>query len=99
MHHAVSPERRLYWRRQIRRTLLLLTIWAVVAFGMSILFVEPLNAFQLGGLPFGFWMAQQGSIYVFILLILVYAVLSERADRAAGLDETPEHTSGPGMGH
>jgi putative solute:sodium symporter small subunit len=58
-----------------------------VGFGLSILLVEQLNEIHLGGMPFGFWMAQQGSIFVFVLLILVYALLSERADREVGLDE------------
>lgn len=83
-------DRRTYWRRQLRRTLLLLLVWCFVGFGMSILFVESLNQLSIGGMPFGFWMAQQGSIYVFILLILVYAIASGRADRAAGLEEAPE---------
>ena len=80
-------DRRTYWRRQIRRTLLLLAVWAIVAFGLSIGFVEPLNRIEFGGMPLGFWMAQQGSIYVFVVLILVYAIVSGRADRAAGLEE------------
>lgn len=76
-----------YWRRQIRRTSILLLIWAVVGFGLSILFVEELNQIMLGDMPFGFWMAQQGSIFVFIVLILLYAILAGRSDRDAGLEE------------
>lgn len=74
-------DRRTYWRRQIRRTSILLAIWAIVGFGLSILFVEQLNRIHLGDMPLGFWMAQQGSIYVFIVLVLLYALLSGRADR------------------
>jgi len=85
---ATSPfDRQAYWRGQLRRILLLLAVWAVVGFGMGIFGVEALNAFSLGGMPFGFWMAQQGSIFVFVLLIMIYAVTSDRADRAAGLGE------------
>ncbi|MEX0747844.1 MAG: DUF4212 domain-containing protein [Rhodothermales bacterium] len=80
-------DRKTYWRRQLRRTSILLVIWAIVGFGLSILFVEQLNHVHLGDMPLGFWMAQQGAIYVFIVLILVYALLSEKADREAGLDE------------
>lgn len=76
-----------YWKHQLRRTGVLLLIWAIVGFGLSILFVEQLNKIRIGEMPLGFWMAQQGSIYVFILLILAYAILSGRADRKAGLDE------------
>lgn len=91
-----SAIRKTYWRRQLRRTTILLSIWAIVGFGLSILFVEELNHIKLGEMPLGFWMAQQGSIYVFILLVLAYALLMERADRQAGLDETREGRIGIG---
>lgn len=74
-----------YWRRQIRRTVGLLIIWAVVGFGVSILGVEFFNQFEFNNIPFGFWMAQQGSIIIFVCLILAYTLLSERADKKAGL--------------
>ena len=76
-----------YWQKKIRLTIGLLIIWAVVGFGMSILGVEFFNKMLFNGMPFGFWMAQQGAIIVFVLLILAYAVLSERADKEAGLEE------------
>lgn len=79
--------REMYWRRQIRRTVALLLVWAFVGFGMSILFVETLNEHSILGIPFGFWMAQQGSIVVFIVLILAYAYLSGKADEEAGVAE------------
>jgi putative solute:sodium symporter small subunit len=85
-------DRRAYWNRTLRRTVVLLSIWFLVGPIMGILLAEPLNQFRLGGIPFGFWMAQQGSIYVFVILIFVYAWLSDRADRIAGVDETPETT-------
>ena len=73
--------RRAYWRRNLRLLLVLLTIWFACSFGLGILFVEPLNRIHIGGFPLGFWFAQQGSIYIFILLILVYAVAMDRVDR------------------
>ncbi len=73
--------RRAYWRRNLRLLLVLLTIWFACSFGLGILFVEPLNRIHVGGFPLGFWFAQQGSIYIFILLILVYAVAMDRVDR------------------
>ena len=88
-----------YWRGQVRRIAALLAVWAVVAFGLSIFLAPTLNAVSLGGIPLGFWMAQQGSILVFVVLILIYAWTSDRADRAAGLDETPETTSAPTDAH
>lgn len=65
----------------------LLTIWAVVAFVVSIVLAEPLNAFSLAGFPLGFWMAQQGSIIVFVVLILIYCAAMRRLDRRYGVNE------------
>jgi putative solute:sodium symporter small subunit len=59
----------------------LLLVWAGVSLGLSILLVEPLNNFSLGRLPLGFWMAQQGSIFVFVILIFVYAKQMDKLDR------------------
>ena len=70
-----------------RRTLALLAIWAFVGFGCSILFVEQLNAIEVFGVPFGFWMAQQGSIFVFIALILFYAIMNDRDEKSAQSEE------------
>ena len=70
-----------YWRANLRILALLLAIWFVASFGLGILLVEPLNAFRLGGFPLGFWFAPQGSIYVFIVLIFVYARWMDRVDQ------------------
>ncbi len=70
-----------YWRANVRLIGILLAIWAIVAYCLSILFVEPLNNFQLFDLPLGFWIANQGSMYVFVILILVYAVVMDRIDK------------------
>ncbi len=78
---------RAYWRANVRLIALLLTIWAVVSFGFGILFVEPLNRLSIGNLPLGFWFAQQGSIYVFVILIFVYAWAMDRLDRKYGVAE------------
>lgn len=69
-----------YWRRNVRLKVILLAIWALVSIVMSILLVKPLNQVQLGGFPFGFWMAQQGSIITFVVLIFVYAKKMDRYD-------------------
>ena len=76
--------RKAYWRANKALIRNLLIIWAVVSLVMSILLVEPLNTIQLGGVPFGFWMAQQGSIYVFVVLIFVYAIQMDKLDRKYG---------------
>ena len=81
----LSPAQRVlvdrYWRRNVILMSSLLTVWAAVSLGCGVLFVEPLNAFRLGGFPLGFWFAQQGSIIVFVVLILIYAVVMTRLDR------------------
>ena len=80
-----SPELRAalrrYWRTNVTIMIVLLAVWALVSLGLSILLAPALNRVQLGGFPLGFWFAQQGSIIVFVLLILVYAVLLNRLDR------------------
>ncbi len=70
-----------YWRANLRVMLPLLLVWFLVGPGLSILWVEPLNRFQLGGFPLGFWFAQQGSILVFVGLIGTYALIMNRLDR------------------
>ena len=69
-----------YWKTNLKYLVILLTIWFTVSYGFGILFVDTLNQFTLGGLKLGFWFAQQGSIYVFVLLIFVYIYLMNRLD-------------------
>ncbi len=97
MNDDPSPEidRVTYWKKVRRRSLLLLSIWFFVGFVLSIFLAEPLNAFSLGGMPFGFWMAQQGSIFVFIGLILAYVLTMQRLDREAGVQEVSEEDNSP----
>ena len=76
--------RRAFWRANVRILIILLSIWFVVSFGLGILFVEPLNRLHVAGFPLGFWFAQQGSIYVFVGLVLVYAVWMDRIDARYG---------------
>jgi putative solute:sodium symporter small subunit len=75
-----APNR--YWRANLKLVMMLLTVWFIVSYGCSIVFVEALNTIQFGGFPLGFWFAQQGSILVFILLILVYCLRMDRIDAA-----------------
>ncbi|EXJ14984.1 DUF4212 domain-containing protein [Imhoffiella purpurea] len=76
-----------YWRANLRLLIILLMIWFSVSYGFGILLVEPLNAIMLGGYPLGFWFAQQGSIYVFVVLIFVYAGLMNRLDKKYHVSE------------
>jgi putative solute:sodium symporter small subunit len=78
---------KLYWKRNVRILFILLAIWFLVSFGFGIFFREALDAFQLGGFPLGFWFAQQGSIYAFIILIFVYVRLMNKLDKGFGVDE------------
>ena len=75
-----------YWRANLRAMAVLLTVWFVVSYLLGIVLVEPLNAFRIGGFPLGFWFAQQGSIYTFVLLILAYALWMDRLDRRHDVD-------------
>ena len=77
----LKDRRKAYWRANLRILAILMSIWFVVSFGCGILFVEPLNQIKLGGFKFGFWMAQQGSIYVFVALIFVYVRQMNKLDR------------------
>jgi len=76
-----SGDRTRYWRDNLRMLAALLLVWFAVSFGCGILLVEPLNQLRVAGFPLGFWFAQQGSIYVFVALILVYARWMDRLDR------------------
>jgi putative solute:sodium symporter small subunit len=72
---------RSYWQANTTLIRNLLIIWALVSIVFSILLVEPLNAIRFFGVPFGFWMAQQGSILIFVALIFIYAVQMDKLDR------------------
>lgn len=76
--------RKAYWRKNRRLIALLLTLWALVSYGFAILFPMP---FFIGRLPAGFWWAQQGSMYVFVILIFVYAWRMDKIDREFDVHE------------
>ena len=76
-----------YWRANVSLILGLLAIWAFVSYGCSIFLIEDLNEVKFGQLPLGFWFAQQGSIYVFVVLIFVYALAMDRIDKRFGVKE------------
>ncbi|GAA4278379.1 DUF4212 domain-containing protein [Aquimarina mytili] len=76
-----------YWKENIKYLVILLTIWFLVSYGAGILFKDTLNTFKLGGFKLGFWFAQQGSIYVFVILIFVYVRLMNKLDKKYGYDE------------
>ena len=87
-----SPQerRQAYWRENLTIMAVLLVVWFVVSYLLSIVFVDDLNKYMLGGFPLGFWIAEQGSLYVFVTLIFIYVCLMNRLDRKYGLEETEE---------
>ncbi len=76
-----------YWKANVRLVTILLVIWFVVSYLFGILLVEPMNAIKIGGTGLGFWFAQQGSIYAFLILIYVYAKRMNKLDREFDVHE------------
>ncbi len=76
-----------YWKRNIQIVLSLMTIWFLVSFGFGILLVEQLNVIRLGGFKLGFWFAQQGAIFTFVILIFVYVYKMNQLDKEFDVDE------------
>jgi putative solute:sodium symporter small subunit len=76
-----------YWKATLKLLMSILAVWILVSFGASIIFVDLLNKVSLGGYPLGFWFAQQGSIYIYIILILVYIRSMGKLDRKFDVHE------------
>ena len=70
-----------YWKSNIRILVTLLAVWFLASFGFGILWSDSLDTIQIGGFKLGFWFAQQGSIYIFVLLIFIYVSLMNRLDK------------------
>lgn len=87
MSAPTSEAAKAYWKENLRLMFILLVIWFVVSFGCGVLFVEQLNAIQFFGFPLGFWFAQQGAIYVFVLEIFFYVWKMNQLDRKYDVDE------------
>jgi putative solute:sodium symporter small subunit len=76
-----------YWRKNLKYLLILLSIWFIVAYGGGIFFKDAMDKMHIGGFKLGFWIAQQGSIYVFVIIIFIYVWLMNRLDRSYGVYE------------
>lgn len=76
-----------YWAANVRIILICLAVWFVCSFGLGILLRPALKGIMVGGADLGFWMAQNGSIYVFIALIFIYAKMMNKVDRDHGVEE------------
>ena len=82
-----QSNREAYWKANMRLVAGCLVAWFVVSFLFGIVLVDQLNAVSIGGYPLGFWFAQQGSIYVFVILIFFYAWRMNKLDRQHDVDE------------
>jgi putative solute:sodium symporter small subunit len=87
---SAPSSKKSYWKANLSITLKLLTIWFFVSFGCGILFKEYLDQFSIGGSPLGFWMAQQGSIICFVLLLFIYSYQMNNLDEKYGYGEESE---------
>ncbi len=76
-----------YWRRNLSLMIKLLLVWFVVSFGFGIILVDVLNQFSIGGYKLGFWFAQQGAIYCFVILIFYYTRKMAALDKEFGIDQ------------
>ena len=77
----MKDKNKLYWKKNLNYLIVLLSIWFIVSFGFGVLFVEQLNLIEFFGFKLGFWFAQQGSIYTFVILIFIYINLMNRLDK------------------
>ena len=87
MPELTESQAKAYWRRNLSLMLKLLAVWFVVSYGCGILLFDLLNKIQIGGYKLGFWFAQQGSIYVFVVLIFYYAKKMASLDREFHVDD------------
>lgn len=76
-----------YWKSVLTLVGQILVVWFVVSYGAGILFADALNNISLGGYPLGFWFAQQGSMYIFVALIFIYAFLMNKIDEKFDVHE------------
>lgn len=82
-----ADDAKAYWKENVSLMVKLLVVWFIVSFGCGILFVDELNTIRLGGYKLGFWFAQQGSIYTFVVLTFYYARKMGQLDRKYGVDD------------
>ena len=76
-----------YWKNKIKYVGILLLVWFMVSFGAAIIFKDELDAIRVGGFKLGFWFAQQGAMYLFVIIICVYIYLMNKLDKKHGFDE------------
>ena len=84
---STDTQRQAYWKANLRLVALCLSIWFVVSYLFGIILVDQLNAIKIGGYELGFWFAQQGSIYIFVVLIFFYANRMKKLDEKFNVHE------------
>ena len=82
-----QSQRQAYWKANLRLVALCLSIWFVVSYLFGIILVDQLNAIMIGGYGLGFWFAQQGSMYIFVVLIFFYANRMKKLDEKFNVQE------------
>lgn len=82
-----STKMKAYWKKNLQTLFILLFLWFLVSFGFGILLAEPLNSIRIGGYKLGFWFAQQGSIYSFVVIIFVYVYRMNKLDKEFDVNE------------
>jgi putative solute:sodium symporter small subunit len=87
MSNQDKQKAKAYWKQNLKYLTILLSIWFLVSYVFGILLVEQMNSVKIGGFKLGFWFAQQGSIYVFVILIFVYIRLMNKLDKKFNLDK------------
>ena len=92
MINSHNSKEKVYWKKNIRIVLSLLAVWFFVSFGMGILLVDVLDNFRIFGFKLGFWMAQQGSIFCFVILIFVYVYRMNKLDHQYDMDEDQDNS-------
>jgi len=90
MNDSHNSKTNSYWKENIRLVLSLLTIWFLVSFVMGIVMVDNLDGIRFFGFKLGFWMAQQGSIYCFVILIFIYVFKMNKLDQKYGVSENQD---------
>lgn len=82
-----------YWKANIRIVISLLSVWFIISFGCGILFVDALDTIRIGGFKLGFWIAQQGSIFVFVILVFVYIRLMDKLDDRYNVESEEQNSN------
>lgn len=86
-NESTKAKHKAYWKKNLQVLGILLSAWFIVSYGCGILFVDELDQIKLGGFKMGFWFAQQGAIYCFIIIIAIYIYWMNKLDKRYGVDE------------